>query len=90
VRRTMTDKGVAALRPRGKRYAVSDPELRGHWIRIQPTGSKGFWTVTRNPQGKQVWTFIRSRRHGHRGIAREGSSDPSARARRAAGVRAEG
>jgi hypothetical protein len=37
---------------------VSDPELRGHWIRIQPSGSKSFWTVTRNPQGKQVWTLI--------------------------------
>ncbi len=58
MRRTMTDKGVAALRPRAQRYAVTDPELRGHWIRIQPSGSKSFWTVTRNPDGKQIWTRI--------------------------------
>jgi len=54
----MTDKGVAALRPRASRYAKSDPELRGHWIRVQPSGTKSFWTVARDPDGKQVWTFI--------------------------------
>jgi integrase len=54
----MTDKGVAALKPRAARYAVTDPELRGHWIRVQPTGSKSFWAVTRNPSGKQVWSLI--------------------------------
>ena len=58
MRRTMTDKGVAALKPRASRYAVTDPELRGHWVRIQPSGSKSYWAVTRNPGGKQVWTFI--------------------------------
>src|SRR5262249_52723961 len=47
-----------ALKPRVQRYAVTDPELRGHWIRIQPSGSKSYWAVTRNPQGKQVWTHI--------------------------------
>ena len=46
MRRTMTDKGIAALKPRAQRYAVTDPELRGHWIRIQPTGSKNYWAVT--------------------------------------------
>jgi integrase len=56
--RRMTDKGVAALKPRAARYAVTDPELRGHWIRVQPTGSKSFWAVTRNPSGKQVWSLI--------------------------------
>jgi integrase len=56
--RKMTDKGVANLKPRAAQYAVSDPELRGHWIRIQPSGTKAFWTVTRNPDGKQVWTRI--------------------------------
>src|SRR5262245_10896982 len=58
MRRTMSDKGVAALKPRAARYSISDPELRGHWIRIQPSGTKSFWTVTRNPEGKQVWTHI--------------------------------
>jgi integrase len=58
MRRTITDKGVAALKPRARRYAVGDPELRGHWIRVQPSGAKSFWTVTRNPEGKQIWTRI--------------------------------
>jgi hypothetical protein len=58
MRKSMSDRGVAAIRPRAARYAVPDPELRGHWIRIQPSGSKSFWTVTRNPQGKQVWTLL--------------------------------
>ena len=38
MRKTITDKGVAALKPRAKRYAYPDPELRGHWIRVQPSG----------------------------------------------------
>jgi integrase len=58
MRRTLTDKGVAALKPRAARYSVPDPELRGHWIRIQPSGTKSFWAVTRNPDGQQIWTRI--------------------------------
>src|SRR5262249_22624468 len=54
----MSDKGVAALKPRAQRYAVPDPELRGHWIRIQPSGAKSFAAVTRSPEGKQVWTTV--------------------------------
>jgi integrase len=54
----MTDKGVAALKPRAARYAVTDPELRGHWIRVQPSGTRSYWAVTRNPTGKQVWSLI--------------------------------
>jgi integrase len=49
----MTDRGVAALRPRAARYAVPDVELRGG-----SSGSKTYWTVTRNPDGKQVWTLV--------------------------------
>jgi integrase len=58
VRKTMTDKGVGGLKPRVHAYAVTDPELRGHWIRIQPGGSKSFYAVTRNPHGRQIWTHI--------------------------------
>jgi integrase len=54
----MSDKGVAALKPRASRYAKPDPELRGHWIRVQPSGAKSFCAVTRNPDGKQLWTTI--------------------------------
>ena len=56
--RKMTDKGVAKLKRRRKRYAKPDPELRGHWIRVQPSGSKSFWTVARDPKQKQVWTYV--------------------------------
>src|SRR4051794_40568330 len=55
-RQTLTDAGVAALKPRGKRYyLVHDPELRGHYVKVEPTGTKTFLTVTRNPSGKQIW-----------------------------------
>src|SRR5262249_29201986 len=56
--RKMTDTGVAALKPRAARYTKPDPELRGLWVRIQPSGTKSFWAVTRQPGGKQVWTRI--------------------------------
>jgi len=58
MRKTLSDKGIAALKPRAQRYAVPDPELRGHWIRVQPSGAKSYVTVTRTPQGKQIWTTI--------------------------------
>ena len=58
MRESLTDRGVAALRPRAKRYAYPDPELRGHWIRVQPSGAKSYLAVTRGPGGKQQWTTI--------------------------------
>src|SRR5262245_20325708 len=58
VPRKMSDKGVKALKPRRKRYAVPDPELPGHCIRVQPSGAKSFWTVARDPKQKQVWTYV--------------------------------
>ena len=51
-RRTLTDTGVAVLRPRDGRYAVPDPELRGHYVRVAPTGAKTYVTVARDPGGK--------------------------------------
>jgi integrase len=56
--RKMSDLGVAKLKRRAKRYSKSDPELRGHWIRIQPSGTKSFWTVARDPKQKQIWTYV--------------------------------
>jgi integrase len=58
MRKTLTDKGVAALKPRAARFAYPDPELRGLWIRVQPSGVKSYATVTRGPDGKQLWTTI--------------------------------
>jgi integrase len=58
VRKTLSDKGVAALKPRAARYAMPDPELRGHYIRVTPTGAKSFVAVTLDPDGKQIWATI--------------------------------
>jgi len=56
--RKLSDRGVDKLKPRRKRYAKPDGELRGHWIRVQPSGTKSFWTVARDPKQKQIWTFV--------------------------------
>jgi integrase len=56
-RKTLSDRGVAALKPRHARYATPDPELRGHYVRVQPSGAKSFVTVAR-AYGKQIWTTV--------------------------------
>src|SRR5262245_44778505 len=58
-RKTLTDRGVAALKPRAKLYAFPDPELRGHYVRVMPSGVKSFVTVAR-VDGKQVWRTVGS------------------------------
>jgi integrase len=58
MRKTLSDKGVEALKPRAKRYAFPDPELRGHYVRVQPSGAKSFVAVTLDPYGKQVWSTV--------------------------------
>ena len=58
MRKTLSDKGVAALKPRASRYAFPDPELRGHYVRVQPSGAKTFAAVAVDPEGRQVWTSI--------------------------------
>ena len=60
MRKTLSDKGVAALKPDTKRYALPDPELRGHYIRVQPSGAKSFVAVALDPRGKQVWATLGS------------------------------
>jgi integrase len=51
----LNDDGVAKLKPAAKRVSIPDPELRGHYIRITPNGSKSFWVVARDSSGKQHW-----------------------------------
>ena len=58
MRKTLSDNGVAALKPRASRYAYPDPQLAGHYIRITPNGAKSFAAVTRDPDGKQIWTTL--------------------------------
>jgi len=57
-RKTLTDKKVADLPVKPKRYSVPDPELRGHYVRVTPNGIKTYVAVARDPHGKQVWTTI--------------------------------
>jgi integrase len=58
MRKTLTDKGVAALKPRPKRYTEPDPQLAGHYVRVQPSGAKSYVAVARDPSGKQVWSTL--------------------------------
>src|SRR5262245_61698612 len=57
-RRTLTDRGVEALKPRATRYHFPDPELKGHYVRVLQTGSKVYAAVAIDPRGKQVWATI--------------------------------
>ena len=59
-RRGLSDKQLTALRRRPKRYIVSDPELRGHYVRVPPEGPIVFAAVARGPYGKQVWATLGS------------------------------
>jgi integrase len=58
-RKTLSDRGVAALAPRATRYAFPDPEMPGLYIRVQPTGGgKSYCAVTNGADGKQVWITV--------------------------------
>ena len=59
-RRTLTDKGVAALKLRAKFYHHADPEMPGHYVRVMPSGVKSFAVIARNPSGKQAGQTIGS------------------------------
>jgi integrase len=59
-RKTMTDKMVAALPKRRRRYIVSDPEQRGLYVRIPPSGPNVYAVVARNRYKKQVWHTVGS------------------------------
>jgi integrase len=59
LRKSLSDAGVAALKPRAARYAHPDPELAGHYVRVTPSGAKSFVAVTRDSgSGRQVWATI--------------------------------
>jgi integrase len=57
-RKGLTDKQLNAIRRRSKRFIVSDPELRGHHVRVPPEGPISFVAVTRDPYGKQIWATL--------------------------------
>ncbi len=57
-RKTLTDNMILKLKPARKRLTMPDPELRGHYIRVTPTGKKSFVAVARDPGGRQIWATI--------------------------------
>jgi hypothetical protein len=59
-RRGLSDRQVAALRKKAKRYIVPDPELRGHYVRVMPQGANIFCAVARDPYHKQIWCTLGS------------------------------
>jgi integrase len=62
-RKQLTDLQVKALKIRPKRYFHVDPELRGHFIRIMPTGTKSFACTARTPTGTQIWHTLGNCQH---------------------------
>ena len=60
-RRGLTDKQVAALPRKQKRYTLPDPEQIGHYLKMPTQSSRAaiaFAAVSRDPNGKQIWTTI--------------------------------
>src|SRR3954463_12638254 len=57
-RKTLTDSMIASLSAKPKPYTVADPEVTGLYVRVQPTGTKKFLVITRNPNGKQKWLTV--------------------------------
>ena len=62
-RKTLTDTGVAALKPKDKLYAYPDPQCPGHYVRVSPIGGKSYVAVARDPSGKQKWITIGNAAH---------------------------
>ena len=57
-RRGLTDKQLAALPRKPKRYILSDPGQRGHYVRVPPQGPIVFTAVARDPYGHQIWAAL--------------------------------
>lgn len=53
-----TDASIDKLKPQSKRYLVRNANLSGHYLRINPAGSRTHYALTRDPRGKQVWHAI--------------------------------
>jgi integrase len=59
-RRNLTDTMLAGLKRKPKRYIITDPEMRGHYVRVPTQGPMVFAAVARDPYGKQIWATIGS------------------------------
>jgi hypothetical protein len=58
LRKGLTDKQLAALPRKSKRYILADPDQRGHYVRVPPEGPITFTAVARDPYGRQIWTAL--------------------------------
>lgn len=74
-RKTLSDLGVAALKAKATRYTFPDPELRGHYVRVMPSGSKTFAAVARDPNGKQIWATVGATDHMEIEAARDAARE---------------
>jgi integrase len=59
-RKVFTDKMVAALPRKRKRYFHPDPELPGHGVRVLPDGASSFYLIARDAFHKQRWVRLGS------------------------------
>jgi hypothetical protein len=46
------------LKPKKKRYFKSDPDCRGHWFRVEPSGSISSYAMAYDPDDKQHWARL--------------------------------
>jgi integrase len=56
-RRGLTDRQIAALPRKAKRYAISDPEQRSLFLRVPPQGPINYTIIVKR-HGKQTWASI--------------------------------
>ena len=60
-RTRLTDNQVESLPRKPNRYALPDPELIGHYLRVPARTSRApisYAVVARDPNGKQIWTTL--------------------------------
>lgn len=65
--RTLTDPIIKGLKPRAESYEIADAVVPGLFIRVQPSGFKGY-TLHARPPGKP-FTRLAIARYGTRGLA---------------------
>jgi integrase len=57
-RQVLTDRQVAGLPRKAKRYFHPDPEMPGYGVRVLPEGPSSYYTICRDAFGKQRWVRI--------------------------------